>query len=67
VITGILLPASVLQSDWFMVLSTFVAVNTVMYVTLAIAKLVPRLHPSSWFRSRNQRSETRNIDPDAPI
>lgn len=66
-ITGIVLPVSVLQSDWFAVLSTFVAVNTVMYVTLAIAKLLPRMHPSSWFRSRNQRRESRSIDPDAPI
>lgn len=66
-ITGVLLPAEVLQSTWFAVLTTFVAINTVMYVALAIAKLVPRMHPSGWFRTRNERSETRNIDPDAPI
>jgi hypothetical protein len=66
-ISGILLPAEVLQSDWFAILSTFVAVNTVMYVSLAIAKLFPRMHPSGWFRTRNERSETRNIDPNAPI
>ena len=66
-IAGFLLPVSVLYSPWFGVLSAFVAVNTVMYVTLAILKMLPRLHPAGWFRRQNTRSETRSIYPDAPV
>ena len=66
-ISGILLPVTVLYSPWFGVLTAFVAVNTVMYVTLAIMKMLPRLHPAGWFRKNNTRSETRSIYPDAPI
>jgi hypothetical protein len=39
---GILLPSSVLQSDWFQALAVFVAVNTLVYAGLSIAKLIPR-------------------------
>ena len=61
-----LLPSDFLQTPWFAVLSAFVAVNTIMYVTLAVTKLLPRLHPGTWFRKGTRRSETRNIDPDVP-
>ncbi|MCL2515683.1 MAG: hypothetical protein FWD85_09440 [Microbacteriaceae bacterium] len=66
-LTGILLPQSTLYSAWFGILTAFVAVNTVMYLALAILKLLPPMHPSGWFRRGNTRSETRNIDPNAPI
>lgn len=39
---GILLPAEVLQSGWFQALATFVAINTIVYATLSLAKLLPR-------------------------
>jgi hypothetical protein len=39
---GILLPASVLQTGWFQALATFVAVNTIMYALLSLAKIIPR-------------------------
>ena len=39
---GILLPSSVLDSGWFQALAFFVAINTLIYATLAIAKLIPR-------------------------
>ena len=39
---GILLPGSVLSSDWFQVLSAFVAVNTLVYAVLSVSKLIPR-------------------------
>ena len=39
---GILLPDETLQSGWFQVLATFVAVNTLVYAVLALGKLVPR-------------------------
>ena len=35
-----LLPESVLHSGWFAVLAAFVAINTVMYVVLALAMLI---------------------------
>ncbi|MGM7775504.1 hypothetical protein ACSVHC_05705 [Arthrobacter sp. KNU-44] len=63
---GILLPEQILHSDWFAVLATFVAINTLMYGALAIAKILPKAHPGDWVRTRNQRSETRSIHPDAP-
>ncbi|WP_300681605.1 hypothetical protein [Nocardioides sp.] len=53
---------------WFItVLSGFVAVNTVLYVTLAIFKVLPKVYLSDWFSGANRRGETRNIDPDAPV
>jgi hypothetical protein len=39
---GILLPADVLHSGWFQALATFVAINTLVYAGLSLAKLVPR-------------------------
>ncbi|MGW8482388.1 hypothetical protein ACWGJP_04575 [Microbacterium sp. NPDC055903] len=63
--TGFLLPESVLYSDWFSILATFVAINTVIYVVLGITKVLPKIR----IRRRNgasRRSETRSIHPDAP-
>ena len=39
---GILLPASVLTTGWYQVLVAFVAVNTLAYATLSVAKLIPK-------------------------
>lgn len=64
---GILLPRDVVDTRWFAVLATFVALNTVMYVALAVAKMLPRIYPSTWFTHRNRRRETRSIHPDAPV
>ena len=41
-VTGILLPSTVLQSGWFQVLAAFVAINTLVYAGLSLAKLIPR-------------------------
>lgn len=60
---GLLFPESLLHSQWFAILATFVAINTVMYAALAVAKILPKVNPSDWIRTRNERSETRNIDP----
>ena len=62
---GILFPETLLHSEWFAILATFVAINTVMYAALALAKILPKVHPSEWIRTRNERSETRSIHPDA--
>ena len=45
---GILLPESIVHTEWFAILATFVAINTVMYAALAAAKILPKLHPGSW-------------------
>jgi hypothetical protein len=64
---GVLLPESLLHTSWFGVLATFVAINTLVYVTLAMTKVLPKIYLSDWFSHRNRRAETRNIDPDAEI
>ncbi|KQN89604.1 hypothetical protein ASE96_04665 [Arthrobacter sp. Leaf69] len=58
-----LFPEALLHTHWFAVLATFVAINTVMYAALALAKILPKVNPSDWIRKRNERSETRSIDP----
>jgi hypothetical protein len=60
-----LLPESVLHSEPYLVLVTFVSVNTVAFAALSIAKLLPPIRPETWFTSRNRRAETRSIYPDA--
>jgi hypothetical protein len=64
-LAGLLLPASVLDSRWFATLSMFVAVNTLLYLTLAILKLLPKAYLSDWVNQRNRRSESRSIYPDS--
>ena len=59
-----LLPEALLHSPLFAVLAAFVAINTVMYSALAVAKLVPKVYVTDWVHRRNQRSETRSIHPD---
>jgi hypothetical protein len=59
---GVLLPESLLFTDWFRVMATFVAVNTVMYAALAVAKVLPKLQLPDW--RRGQRAEPRGIYPD---
>lgn len=60
-----LLPEDILYSHWFAVLTGFVAINTVLYVTLAALKSVPVIRPGRWFQRRYVRSRTRSIHPDA--
>jgi len=42
VLAGILLPSDVLHSQWFQALAAFVAINTLVYAALSLAKLIPR-------------------------
>lgn len=63
---GILLPESVLQSDFFAILATFVAINTVMYAALAIAKILPRVYVGDLLPGQRRRLETRSIYPETP-
>lgn len=63
---GILLPETFLQSEFFQVMATFVAITTLMYVTLAIATMLHRVHPGDWFARRNRRREPRGVIPPPP-
>jgi hypothetical protein len=58
------LPDGIMQSQWFAALSMFVAINTIVYVTLAVIKLLPKAYLSDWVWQRNRRSETRSIYPE---
>ena len=64
--TGILLSESLLSSHWFAVLMAFVAINTIMYTALAVAKSLPKIHLTDYLPRRAYRAETRSIHPDAP-
>ena len=64
---GILLPESTLREEFIAVLAAFVAINTILYVTLAVAKILPKAYLRDLLDTRNRRSETRSIDPDAPV
>jgi len=59
--TGILLPDSVLTSPFFAVFSAFVGINTVVYVALAVAKVLPKIYLTDWFTGSNRRSMDRSI------
>lgn len=64
---GILLPSSLLSSPFFAVLSTLVALNTLIFVTLAVVKMLPAIQPGDIVGRRGRRKETRSIHPDAPL
>jgi hypothetical protein len=64
---GVLIPEHFLESGVFQFLSASVALNTIMYVALAIAKMLPKLYLSDWVRRRGRRTEARSIHPDDPI
>ena len=63
-LAGVVLPESLMHTQWFAVLSVFVAINTVLYLTLAIIKLLPKAYLSDWIDQRNRRVETRSIYPE---
>lgn len=62
IVAGILLPESVLDSSWFGVFASFVAINTVIYVTLSVAKLLPVVRIRRR-RGADLRAESRSIYP----
>ena len=59
------LPPEILTSRPVQVLAAFVAVNSLVFVALAVMSLMPKVYPSNWFTSRDRRSETRSINPNA--
>lgn len=64
---GILLPESTMREELVAVLAAFVAINTILYVTLSVAKILPKFYAQDWIGRRGRRSETRSIHPDAPV
>lgn len=64
--TGVLLPESILQTNSFKILATFVALNTLMYATLAVLKVLPKGYAASWFNGFNRRAQNRSIYPEPP-
>ena len=64
ILGGVMMPESIMHTQWFAVLSMFVAVNTVLYLTLAIIKILPKAYLSDWVDQRNRRAENRSIYPD---
>ena len=62
--TGLLVPAELLVSPFFQFLASFVAINTIMFAALAIAKLLPKVYFSDLVSRRGRRKETRSIHPD---
>jgi hypothetical protein len=62
--TGALFPESTVHSDLFAVLAAFVAINTLMYVALAIAKMLPKIYVGDWVRTPQRRARTRSIHPE---
>jgi hypothetical protein len=64
---GVLLPATFVESRFFIILATLVALNTTIYTALAVAKLLPKLLRPAFYRRSRRRQETRSIFPDAPV
>lgn len=65
--TGILLPSELLSTEWFSVLATFVAINTVIYLVLGVIKILPKVRLRRQHNGASRRSETRSIHPDATV
>ena len=66
VLGGLLFEQSLLTTNAFSTLAAFVAINTVMYAAMALAKILPKIYVADWFTHRNRRSETRSIYPNSP-
>jgi hypothetical protein len=58
---GILFPTALLHTPLFAVLAAFVAINTVMYASLAVAKVLPKIYVSDLWTSANRRVQNRGI------
>jgi hypothetical protein len=60
---GLLFPQSTMHSGAVKILATFVALNTLMYATLAVVKMLPKTNIRSWFARTNRRAQDRSIYP----
>lgn len=57
------LPESILHTQWYAVLSSFVAINTILYVSLSVFKILPKVYVNDYLKRRGRRAETRSIHP----
>ena len=64
---GLVLPEEFLSTPVFQFIAAFVALNTIVYAALAIAKMLPKVYVSDWVIRRGRRQESRSIDPDDPL
>lgn len=53
-----------LESEDFQILATFVALNSLIYATLAVLKILPKGYAFFRFDGRNRRRDNRSIYPD---
>ena len=58
-----LLLESILHTNWYAVLSSFVAINTLLYVSLSVFKILPKLYLNDFVRGHDRRASTRSIYP----
>jgi hypothetical protein len=58
-----ILPESLLHTQWYAVLAGFVAINTILYVSLSVFKILPKVYLSDYMKRRGRRAETRSIYP----
>lgn len=64
IVWGVLIPQEVLSSHWFGVFAGFVAINTLIYVVLSVAKLFPVIRFGKGRGGRNRRVAHRSIYPE---
>ena len=64
---GLVLPEEFLSTPAFQFIAAFVALNTIVYAALAIAKMLPKVYVSDWVVRRGRRQESRSINPDDPL
>jgi hypothetical protein len=64
---GLVLPEEFLSTPVFQFIAAFVALNTIMYAALAVAKMLPKFYVSDWVVRRGRRAEIRSIHPDGPV
>jgi hypothetical protein len=64
---GLVLPEEFLTAPAVQFIAAFVALNTILYAALAIAKMLPKVYVSDWVIRRGRRQESRSINPDDPL
>jgi hypothetical protein len=64
---GLVLPEEFLTTPAVQFIAAFVALNTILYAALAIAKMLPKVYVSDWVIRRGRRQESRSINPDDPL
>ena len=61
-----LLPEWILHTDSFQILATFVAINSLIYATLSVLKVLPKGYALTRLNGRRRRVQNRSIYPEPP-